>query len=72
MRSSIRLAALAAACALFTLPGSARLAAQPADDESPCQVYCSALYALCVMLGGGGLCKDMREGCNFGCTIHMT
>lgn len=72
MRSLTRLAALAAAGALLALP-SPGVAAQPVeDDEGPCQVYCNALHALCVLFGGGALCKDMREGCNFGCTIRTT
>jgi hypothetical protein len=72
MRSLIRLPALALAGALLAMPDPPAAAQPVEDDEGPCQVYCNALHALCVLFGGGALCKDMRDGCNFGCTIRAT
>lgn len=73
MRSLTRMAALAVTCALLlTMPARPAVAATVnGDDEAPCQVWCDALTALCQLFGGGYLCKDMREGCYFGCKLKV-
>ncbi len=75
MRNLLRSTAVAAASALLLAAGSPpRLLSQPpeSDDRGPCEVYCDALHALCLLFGGGGLCHDMRDGCRFGCTLRVT
>lgn len=74
MRILTRMTALAAICALLlATPVRPALAAPVnADDDAPCQVWCDALTALCQLFGGGYLCKDMREGCYFGCRLKVT
>jgi hypothetical protein len=47
-------------------------ASDSSDESGPCQIYCDAVHALCLMFGGGGYCKDMREGCHFGCNLRIT
>ncbi len=73
MRSLTRLLALAATCAmLLSIPARPALAAPvAADDETPCQIWCNALQVLCQLFGGGYLCKDMRDGCYFGCKLKV-
>lgn len=72
MRSLVRPSALAVTCALLlTMPARPTMAAPVPVDEGPCQVWCDALTALCQLFGGGYLCKDMREGCYFGCRLKV-
>ena len=73
MRSLTRMTALAATFALLlATPVRPALAAPvDADDDTPCQVWCDALQVLCQLFGGGSLCKDMREGCYFGCKLKI-
>lgn len=72
MRSLSRIAALSLTCAFLALPVRPALATPVAsEDEAPCQVWCDALQALCQLFGGGSLCKDMREGCYFGCKLKV-
>lgn len=73
MRSLTRMTALAALGALLLAMPARPAAAVPVtiDDEAPCQVWCDALQALCQLFGGGYLCKDMREGCYFGCKLKV-
>ncbi len=71
MRSIRRFSLSAAALALLLLAPRPAAAQPEPDDSGPCQVFCDALHALCVFLGGGGLCKHMRDGCNFGCSLKV-
>lgn len=73
MRFLSRSAALALSCALLAMPARSALATPvDSDDGAPCQVWCDALQALCQLFGGGYLCKDMQEGCYFGCKLKVT
>jgi len=72
MRFHTRVTAfVAAAVMLLAMPTRPALALPTDDDEAPCQVWCDALQALCQLFGGGYLCKDMREGCYFGCKLKV-
>ena len=70
MRFITRITTLALIGALLVALPPRPAVAQPAtEDEAPCQVWCDALQALCQLFGGGYLCKDMRDGCYFGCKL---
>ncbi len=73
MTLPIRLPALVAVVALLSSRAPVEAHAAPRRaDTGPCQIYCDAMYSLCMLFGGGYLCSDMRDGCRFGCNLKVT